>query len=230
MLIEPAGACASVAFALALGGGVGVGVFAGVGVVEGVGLGTAVAVGIVVGGIVVWHTRNAQRRRAIWTIGLFALFVAGKGVSRLSAEALFTAVRGRPVQHVEAVWGSVARWNLYSRMPTSLERWEVDFVTRTVRRQIEVTLVDQDPGAARLARASLEWETVRNFRRSHDFVFSSVTESATGASRVMWSDLRYCGAGTVTSFQCSVRVGGELLPNASPPRLIVEIGHFVQTR
>jgi len=56
MLIEPAGACASVAFALALSGGVGVGVFAGVGVVVGVGSGAGVAVGIVVGGIVVGAT------------------------------------------------------------------------------------------------------------------------------------------------------------------------------
>jgi membrane-bound metal-dependent hydrolase YbcI (DUF457 family) len=182
--------------------------------------------------MVVWQAREARRRRAIWLLALFALFIAAKAVSRLNAEALFSSVRARLPERVEAAWGSIARWHLYSRTPISLESWEVDIVTRSVRRQIDVLLVDSDPAAARLEAASLEWETVRNFRRSHDLTFSTVTESLpnSGGSRVMWSDLRYCDMGTATSLRCSVRVGGEISPNASRPRLIVEIGQFVQTR
>jgi hypothetical protein len=52
MLIEPTGACASDAFALALGGGVGVGVFAGVGVIVGATVALAVLVGDAVGALV----------------------------------------------------------------------------------------------------------------------------------------------------------------------------------
>ena len=46
----------------------------------------------------------------------------------------------------------------------------------------------------------------------------------------MWSDLRYCGMDPANSLRCSVRVGGEISPNELRPRLVVEVGHFVQTR
>ena len=128
---------------------------------------------IAISAMVVWQAREARRRRAVWVLGVFALFIAVKAASRLNAEALFASVRARPPERVEAVWGSIARWHLYSRTPISLESWEVDIVARSVRRQIDVSLVDRDPDATRLAAASLEWETVRNFRRSHDLTFRS---------------------------------------------------------
>jgi membrane-bound metal-dependent hydrolase YbcI (DUF457 family) len=187
---------------------------------------------IALSAMLVWQARESRRRRAVWIIGLFACFIAGKTASRLYAEALFAPGRARPAERVEAAWGSIARWHFYSRTPTSLERWDVDIVTRSGRRQIEVALVDGDAGDARLAAASLEWETVRNFRRSHDLTFSTVTHTGpnSGDARVMWSDLRYCRIGAGHALQCSVRVGGEVSANASRPRLIVEIGQFVQTR
>jgi hypothetical protein len=182
--------------------------------------------------MLVWHARQSRRRRAAWLLGLFALFVAGKAASRVSAESLFASVRGGPPDRTEPVWASVSRWHLYSRTPNSLERWEVDTIVRSVRRQIEVAVIHHDARAARLAAASLEWETVRNFRRSHDLTFSTVVgaERNGGASRVMWSDLRYCTIGAANALRCAVRVGGETSKNGSPPRLLVEVGRFVQTR
>ncbi len=187
---------------------------------------------VVVSAALVWHARESRRRRAVLLLGLFTLFIAGKAAARLTAESLFASVRGRPAERVEAAWGSVTRWHLYSRTPRSLQRWDIDIAACSVHREIEVTLLDKDAGAARLAAASLEWETVRNFRRSHDLTFSTVTNSerSTGGWRVMWSDLRYCGVDPANSLRCSVRVGGEIAPNELRPRLVVEVGQFVQTR
>jgi len=73
MLIEPTGACASAAFALALGGGVGVGV------VVGVGLGTCVAVGIVVGATVALVVLVGDTVGALVAVGITVALGSGVG-------------------------------------------------------------------------------------------------------------------------------------------------------
>jgi hypothetical protein len=73
MLIEPTGACVSVAFALALGGGVGVG-----GVV-GVGLGTCVGVGIVVGATVALVVLVGDTVGALVAVGITVALGSGVG-------------------------------------------------------------------------------------------------------------------------------------------------------
>jgi membrane-bound metal-dependent hydrolase YbcI (DUF457 family) len=182
--------------------------------------------------LLVWRARERRQRRAIWMIVLFAAFLAVKGASRLGAEALFASAGRLPAERVAAAWGSITRWHLYARTPTSLEWWEADVVERSIRCRADVMLVEGDAVAARIAAASLQWETVRNFRRAHDLSFSTVTQSVLhpGGSRVMWSDLGYCDLGATDSLRCSVRVGGEITPDASRPYLIVEIGDFVQAR
>lgn len=180
-----------------------------------------------------WHTKK-RRQIAMGFVGALLVFTAAKMVARVEAHSVFAAHVPRVVDPlVLPVWASLTRWEIYAHDNGSVSKWMIDLRHATVEREITAPEYGE-PGESPTARSTLGWETVRNFRRTHDFVFAT-TSSAAGVTRVMWSDLRYCsGSGGVplveSGLTCAVSAGGEIRPSSAEPRLIVMIGSVQQER
>jgi membrane-bound metal-dependent hydrolase YbcI (DUF457 family) len=174
--------------------------------------------------MLVWQ----ERRRLIATIALcvLALVTLEKTIVRERAELAYRAhaARGEAVGEylVEPVWGSFTTWHLFDRTRHSVRKWSVD-ITGNVEPVLDIPATRGDES---LIAASVEWDTVRNFRRAHDLAFAVATPS-----RVEWSDVRYCQPGaTASEVQCGVWAGGEFSTAPTLRRLVVRVGDLVQVR
>jgi hypothetical protein len=185
-----------------------------------------VVMGFAIGALGMWLWKARREQVAVSILSLFTVLIVEKSIVRERAEL---AYRRHPAYReaagaylVEPIWGSMTRWRLFDRTRTTARAWTID-VAGHVEPDAQVPLAVGDEA---LIAASLEWDTVRNFRRAHDFAFAVATPE-----RVEWSDPRYCRptvAGSVPA--CEVWAGGEF---GSPPtlrRLVVRTGRLVQTR
>lgn len=89
------------------------------------------------------------------------------------------------------------------------------------------------PAESPFVMTTLDWDTVRNFRRTHDFAFAT-TSTASRVTTVRWSDLRYChpagGRGFDSGVACAVDTGGDIGGLHTAARLFVRVGAIVQER
>ena len=191
-----------------------------------------VALWCVITAIVIASRRDKRVRiAAIFTV-VMAIFVAVKTASRVEAVRVFRAHMSCAGEILTLpVWASLTEWEVYGQDATHVSQWIVDARTGSIDQRMTMPVLGaRGPGLA-LVAASLDWETVRNFRRTHAFAFARTT-SVGDATRVMWSDLRYCQAAARSGEEpaCTVSAGGERVATATAPRLIVTIGNVVQTR
>jgi membrane-bound metal-dependent hydrolase YbcI (DUF457 family) len=178
-----------------------------------------------------WHTERRRQIALAFTVGLL-VFTAAKMIAQAEARSRFAAhVTQAGELRVLPVWGSLTKWEIYAHDHGSVSKWLIDLRHGTVERQIMVPEYG-DGTTAQTAMSTLGWETVRNFRQTHDFAFARSSSTA-GVTRVMWSDLRYCsssGGVPDSAITCAVSAGGEIDPSFSEPRLIVMIGKLRQER
>ncbi len=178
----------------------------------------------------------AGRDRRVRTAAIFsavlAIFVAVKTATRVEAARVFRAhVPDAGEILILPVWGTLTEWEVYGRDATHVNQWVVDARTGSIDQRMTVPVLGKTVAGLASVAASLDWDTVRNFRRTHAFAFARTT-SVGDATRVMWSDLRYCHAAAASSAEpaCAVSAGGERVATATAPRLIVTIGNVMQTR
>jgi hypothetical protein len=193
-----------------------------------------VAATCVVAASLIWWRRDKALLVAVSFLCILLGFVAVKSVTRVRAHALFMSrVTGVPPTRIVPVWGSMTQWEVYGREDNSIAAWLVDLGRGSVDLQMKVREHRGGPAAIAIA-ASLDWTTVRNFRRTHDLAFAIASPADAAVTRVVWSDLRYCGrlpgADAPEQIACAVSAGGEITSPGAPPRLIVTIGRVVQTR
>lgn len=123
---------------------------------------------------------------------------------------------------VEPTGSTLTRWRVFDRTATTVRAWSID-VSGAVNLDFVVPIESGDPA---LIHASLEWDTVENFRRAHDLTFARATQQG-----VEWSDVRYCwGINGSGSPQCGIWAGGEFSRPPHLARLIVRVGDLVQGR
>ena len=191
-----------------------------------------VALWCVTTAIVIAVRRDTRVRNAVIFSAVLAIFVCMKTATRVEAARLFRAhVPDAGEILILPVWGSLAEWEVYGRGATHVSQWIVDARTGAIDQRMTAPLLPAGAGGLAMAVASLEWDTVRNFRRTHAFAFAR-TSSAGDTTRVMWSDLRYCSAASGSGDEpvCTVSAGGERVAAGTAPRLIVTVGTTVQTR
>jgi membrane-bound metal-dependent hydrolase YbcI (DUF457 family) len=184
--------------------------------------------------LAIWWRTGRRRQIAMVFAGALLLFTATKTVVRVEAQSIFSAHVPRARDPlVLPLWGSLTAYEFYAHDQGVVSKWMVDVKGGTVDQLI--TVPEYGTAAeSETARSTINWETVRNFRRTHAFAFATASSSVEG-TRVMWSDLRYChpsaGArGAGSSITCAVKAGGEMRAPGAKPRLIVIVGAVVQER
>jgi membrane-bound metal-dependent hydrolase YbcI (DUF457 family) len=191
-----------------------------------------VAVWSIVTAIVIARRRERRVRTAVIFCAGLAIFVAVKTATRVEAARVFrTHVLELGEVLILPVWGSLTAWEVYGQDTTNVSQWLIDARTGSIERRMTAPVLGSSGADHPIVTQSLDWDTVRNFRRTHGFAFARTT-TVGGTTRVMWSDLRYCqpAAGSGQQPVCAVGAGGEQVAPATAPRLIVTIGNVVQTR
>ncbi len=185
-----------------------------------------VVIGFSIAALAMWMWKAHRSHIAAVVVSLFAVLTLEKSILRERAELAYRQHAARAAAAgaylVEPVWGSMTRWRVFDRTDTAMRAWTVD-VAGGVELDLEVPLATGDDT---LIAASLQWDTVQNFLRAHDFAFAVASER-----RVEWSDPRYCaslGQGVVPT--CAVWAGGEFGARRELQRLVVRVGNLVQTR
>jgi len=135
---------------------------------------------------------------------------------------------------VEASWSSLTKWNVFDRTPLALRTWRVDALGD------QATLLHTYPlhADAPIVDTSRSLDTVRNFLGTHELGFAVTTALENGDTRVLWSDIRYCTAGSDvttesgggTPVTCALWFGGTFDREGRPLTQIVRVGAWLQTR
>jgi hypothetical protein len=184
-------------------------------------VGTAVA-----GGLAMWIWKARRTQLATAVLCVFAGLTFGKSVLRERAEIAYVQHAARADASseylVEPVWASLWEWRIFDRTRDHVRAW-------TIKADGEMELFAAAPlssGDQRRVVASMQWPTVRNFQRAHDFAFAVATDRG-----VEWSDVRYCNQSHPPHPpQCSLWAGGEFTTPPQLRHLVVRVGKLVQTR
>jgi membrane-bound metal-dependent hydrolase YbcI (DUF457 family) len=135
--------------------------------------------------IVIASRRDKRLRSAVISATVLALFVVVKTAIRLEAERVFRAhVPAASEILILPVWASLTTWEVYGQDTTHVSQWIVDARTRSLEQRMTAPVLGARGAGQAIVAASLDWETVRNFRRTHQFAFARAT-SAGEATRVM---------------------------------------------
>jgi membrane-bound metal-dependent hydrolase YbcI (DUF457 family) len=181
----------------------------------------------IVGATGLWVLRRRMFTAAATVVATIAMFLALKGVLMAIAMPQWADATGTDtiVHHaVEASWGSLTKWNVFDRTPIALRTWRVDALAD------RATLLHTYPlhADAPIVNASRSLDTVRNLLGTHELGFAVATALENGDTRVLWSDIRYCTAGTPVT--CALWFGGTFDREGRPLTQIVRVGAWLQTR
>lgn len=184
-----------------------------------------------------WVLRRRMFRVAATVVAAIAVFLALKGVLMAIAVPQWADATGTDtiVHHaIEASWSSLTKWNVFDRTPLALRMWRVDALAD------RATLLHTYPlhADAPIVDASRSLDTVRNFLGTHELGFAVATALENGDTRVLWSDIRYCTAGSDigtdsaggTPVTCALWFGGTFDREGRPLTQIVRVGAWLQTR
>ena len=176
-----------------------------------------------------WWVWPDQRRQC--AIAMLILFAAGAGVKSWSRIRALDAHRsaatppGDGARLIEPVPASLFEWQVFDRTADEVRAWRAD-ARGPVRLLLTIPRLPDDADTRATIQRSRTWDTTQNFLRAHDFTFANVArDAASGDTRVMWSDIRYCATAT----SCAIRSGGDLAPSGEL-RLLVEVGSLRQVR
>ncbi len=191
-------------------------------------------IGISVAGLLaewIGGVRRKSASRAI--IAVAVVLLAAKGA--LLARALGSSPIPVSLAAVEARWGSLTDWSIFTRTPMEVRAWTISSGGAPAAPSISHHVGAATP----LARASLSLDTVGNFRSVHAFTFPVERRLDDGRSELLWSDLRYCwptakdDAPVVRageSVSCGVWAGGLFDARGQLITQLVQIGAVVQRR
>jgi hypothetical protein len=88
---------------------------------------------------------------------------------------------------VEARWGSLREWTVFSRTPSRLTRVNIA-PDRAPKTDDEWPIASDFPLALKSARL----DGVRNLRAVHELTFAREHATVNGSTEVLWSDVRFC--------------------------------------
>jgi membrane-bound metal-dependent hydrolase YbcI (DUF457 family) len=146
-------------------------------------------------------------------------------VRALGADA--RATPGAAVRRADAVFGSWREWTFFHANGDVADRWEVDGWNGAARRVLAVPRGLASPAA----RSSVALSSVENLRASHAVTIARTRPTAGGRYEVLWTDLRYCGAGLAASEPvCGLWFGGEYEAGGPPIDVVVHVGTLTQRR
>ena len=178
---------------------------------------------------IAWWIRPDRRRQC--AIAVLILFAAGAGVKSWSRMRALDAHRSAATppddgaRLIEPVSASLFEWQVFDRTADEVRAWRAD-ARGPVRLLLTIPRLPDDADTRATIERSRTWDTTQNFLRAHDFTFASVArDAASGDTRVMWSDIRYCANAT----SCAIRSGGDVSPSGEL-RLLVEVGSLRQVR
>jgi len=190
------------------------------------------------GGIALWVERGNIAKHARSVIAVIAMFLGVKALLLVMAVPYWTAsTRSDEIttHAVQAVWGSLAEWDVFDRTPQALRRWRVSALGGRATLLFSLPLDSGSPPV----EASHSLDTVGNFLRVHQLGFAIADPAENGGTRVLWSDIRYCRSGTDAAAQarthegsitCTVWFGGIYDRAGRPLRQVVRVGRWLQTR
>lgn len=136
---------------------------------------------------------------------------------------------------VDAVWGSLTEWDICDRTPHALRKWRVKAFGNGATLSLSMPLQPELP----IVEASKSLDTVKNFLRVHELGFAITAAIENGGTRVLWSDIRYCGhdmndtiASTSSGMPvgCALWFGGTFDREGRPIMQIVHVGQWLQSR
>jgi membrane-bound metal-dependent hydrolase YbcI (DUF457 family) len=184
-----------------------------------------------------WVSRRRMFPVAAAVVAAITAFLAIKGALMAIAVPQWAVATDTDtiVHHaVEASWSSLTRWHVFDRTPLALRTWRVDALAD------RATLLHTYPlhGGTPVIDASRSLDTVRNFLATHQHGFAVATALENGETRVLWSDIRYCIAGSGFTTEsgdgapvtCALWFGGTFDRDGRPLTQIVHVGAWLQTR
>jgi membrane-bound metal-dependent hydrolase YbcI (DUF457 family) len=203
-------------------------------------------IAIFVAGAAVMAMARHHRRRAAAAVLVIAGGFLGIKSSQL-ARALPTLAADAPVmaQVIEARWASLTDWYVFERQPGRLRQWQIR-AGGVPTLLLSWPVVAESPLVAR----SRGLDTVNNFLAVHELGFASELRQGDGATRVLWSDLRYCWrpdaaaaadanlepvvtattSAETARLVCGLWFGGTFDENGHPLKQLVKVGGWWQAR
>jgi membrane-bound metal-dependent hydrolase YbcI (DUF457 family) len=189
------------------------------------------------GAAALWAFRRRRRTVAVAVVGAIAAFLAVKATALMVALPRWTAATSADIvvdRAVEASWSSLTTWDVFDRTPDALRRWRIDVLADHPALLQTHPLRPESP----IVEASRSLDTVRNFLQTHQLGFAVATALEDGGTRVLWSDIRYCAAGSKgtseldngTHVSCALWFGGTFDRQGRALTQIVRVGEWLQTR
>lgn len=201
--------------------------------------------GLLIGGVVVQRVVDREHRADVARLGMAAVIVLLMAKAALLERAMRVyhahSARDGVVADLAAVpWGSLVAWHVDDRTEREVRRWWIDARTGTAR--VVLRVPTPLPGLPDPTRAL---STVRNLRRTHDFVFA-LTAAGPHGTHVFASDVRYCwnplssvgpvvtpGTArrpTLAPVACDLWVGGSVDATGASSGEVVRLGNLIQAR
>jgi membrane-bound metal-dependent hydrolase YbcI (DUF457 family) len=201
--------------------------------------------GLLIGGVVVQGLVDRQHRADVARLGMAAVILLLMAKTALLERAMHVyhahSAHDGVIADLAAVpWGSLVAWHVDDRTEREVRRWWIDARTGTARVLLRVPT--PLPGPPDPTRAL---STVRNLRRTHDFVFA-LTAAGSHGTHVFASDVRYCwnpvssvgpavtpGTArrpTLAPVACDLWVGGSVDAAGTPSGEVVRLGDLIQAR
>lgn len=202
--------------------------------------------GLLIGGVVVQRLVDREHRADVARFGTAAVILLLMAKTALLGRALNvyhanTAHDGVIADLAAVPWGSLVAWHVDDRTALEVRRWWIDARTGTAQVLLRVPTPLQGPSADP-TRALV---TVRNLRRTHDFVFA-LTAAGPHGTHVFASDVRYCwnplssvgpavtpGTArrpTLAPVACDFWVGGSVDATGASTGEVIRLRDWVQAR
>ena len=198
-----------------------------------------------VGAIALVLARRRIRLVSVTVLGMACAFLTFKAIGLTSATSAWRNGPGRAeirTSIVQSRWGSLTDWSVFDRTPDVLRMWRVN-----ARGPSPVLLLVWPVTAdAPLVARSRSLQAVQNFLHVHELAFAVESTDASGDTRVLWSDLRFCqpadpeesltpSTGVVPlpgrdAISCDVWVGGRFGADGTPLMQMIQVGWWQQTR
>jgi membrane-bound metal-dependent hydrolase YbcI (DUF457 family) len=181
--------------------------------------------------IALWRVRAPRHRTAGAVLLLLVVLLGLKGLLYARVLEVLSAdprLGSRTARMSQARWGTWRMWHVYERHPDALRVWRVDAVSRTIAPVLEWPVTSDSP----LIGRSRSLDTVSNFLRVHELGFAIERRVQSGATEVLWSDIRFCrqGAAGADLVDCALWLGGVFDPQGRPVTQVVRLPWWTQWR
>jgi hypothetical protein len=181
--------------------------------------------------IALWRVRAPRHRTAGAVLLLLGALLGLKGLLYarvLDVVSADSRLDARTARLFQARWGTWRMWDVYERHPDALRGWHVDAVSRAIAPVLDWPVTSDSS----LIGSSRSLDTVSNFLRVHELGFAIERPVESGATEVLWSDIRFCqqDAPGADVIDCALWLGGVFGPQGRPVTQVVRLPWWTQRR